>query len=197
MNIAQFLSNSFSDNVWIIVFIISMIPTLESKIAIPLALNKTMWGASALTVFPAFIIAYLGSIIPSYFLLILSRQIKKHSSFVYVNKFMSKFSYKTSAITRQENNFKKFLKMVCFVAVPVPLTGVWSGSIIGGLSDLNINYCFISIAIGAFISAIITTILCVVFSNSVFEILIISLVVIILFLFVDLFVDILSKKKTI
>jgi hypothetical protein len=76
--------------------------------------------------------------------------------------------------------------LACFVAVPLPLTGVWSGSLIAGLTSLNINYSFISIVCGSIISCGTMTLLCTLFSNSTTYILIFSLIIVIAFSFINL-----------
>ena len=195
MNVIEFLSNTFSENVWIIVLIVAMIPTLESKIAIPLAINKTIWGSSSLGIVPAFMLGYIGSLIPCYFILLISRKIRGKTSLIFINRYISKYSSKSYNVSSKDTNIKKILSLMCFVAVPLPLTGVWSGSIIAGLSNLSLGYCILSISLGAFISAGVITLLCTLFSDSVVSILMISLIIVIVFLFIDILMELFMKKR--
>ena len=91
------------------------------------------------------------------------------------------------------NNFTKYFMLTAFVAIPLPLTGVWSGSLILGLSNLDIKMGIISIIIGAIISAGMISLICNIFSNSISYILIISFIIILVFLFVDLFISLLRE----
>ena len=195
MSLIDFLSNTFSENVWIIVIIVAMIPTLESKIAIPLAINKVIWGSNVLGIFPAFLLAYIGSIIPCYFILLIFRKIKNKSSLVFVNKYLTKYISKSYSVSNKDTNIKKCLSLMCFVAIPLPLTGVWSGSIVAGLSNLNLGYCFLLIAFGALISAGVTSLFCTLFTNSVVSILMISLIIVIVFLFIDILIELFKKRS--
>ncbi|MBQ8908927.1 MAG: small multi-drug export protein [Clostridia bacterium] len=192
--ITEFLSNNFSSCVWLVVIIVAMIPTLESKIAIPLGMNTAIWGGHALSPFSAFVFAFIGNIIPCYIVMLLVRKIKQHTTMVLHSKFFQKYAIKGAQIERK-NNFSKYLALAGFVSVPIPLTGVWTGSLIGGISNLNIHYSFASIVAGAFVSAGIITILCALFSNSISYIFIFSLTIIIVFMFIDLIVGIIKTRK--
>lgn len=62
--ILDFFSSNFYNCVWLAVILIAICPTLESKIAIPFAMNTAIWGTHALTPFAAFILSFLGSLLP-------------------------------------------------------------------------------------------------------------------------------------
>ena len=47
--------------------------------------------------------------------------------------------------------------LALFVAVPLPVTGAWTGSLVAVLLGLRVKTAFISIAIGVFIAGIIVT----------------------------------------
>ena len=181
----NFFSNNFANYVWLLTLFIAMIPTLESKIAIPLAINTIIWGSNALSPIIAFIVAFTGSVIPSLFIIILTRKLKAHTYGFLINKKFSRYYISANKINSEQSNFKKYLSLACFVSVPLPLTGVWSGSLIAGLTNLNIGYCFLSISIGSFISCIIITLLCTLVNTSSMTILIASLILIITFLLLE------------
>lgn len=197
-NLIVFFSNNFSNCVWLLTILIAMIPTLESKIAIPLAVNSAIWGYSALPHILAFSLSFIGSILPSYLIILLVRKAKTHASGFFVDKKISRAMFKANEIESKTNPLKKYLALACFVSVPLPLTGVWSGSVIAGLTNLKIGYAFISIAIGAFISSAIITLLCSIFNTSSMAILITSLILVIGFLIIEILYSILfSFKKNI
>lgn len=193
--IIDFFANNFENCVWLAVLIIAICPTLESKIAIPFAMNSAIWASNALSPFTAWLIAFIGSVLPSYLIMLVTRKIKSKTSGFITSRFLQKYSVKGSMIESKKSNFKKYLALTGFVAIPVPFTGVWTGSLIAGLSNLNINYSFLSIAIGSAISAASITIICNLFSNSISYILMISLLIIIVFLFIDLFMCMFKRKK--
>ena len=193
ISITDFLTNNFENCVWLAIILVSMIPTLESKIAIPLAMNNEIWGNSTFSPWLAFLLAAVGSLIPSFFIIIIARKLKDRAT----GFITSKYIQKSQEINKQESNFKKYLLLTGFVAIPFPLTGVWSGSLIAGFTNLNIKWSFISILLGNIISAGTITLLCCLFSTSLTYILIVSLLIIIVFLFIDLFISMFKTKKRI
>lgn len=84
----DFFSNKFSGCVWLITILVSMCPTLESKIAIPLALNTSIWGSSALSPWLALLLSFIGSILPYYIIVFIIRKIKsKTTGFLLTNSY--------------------------------------------------------------------------------------------------------------
>lgn len=193
--ITDFFINNFQNCIWLAIILVAICPTLESKIAIPLAMNASIWGSSAFSPFMAFLISFLGSIIPCYLILIMARKIKNKTSGFVVDKIFKKYLYKSQTIEKQQSKLKKYLVLTAFVAVPIPLTGVWTGSLIAGLSNLNIHYSFLSITIGAMISAAVISILCSLFENSIAYIFMFSLLIIIIFMTVDLCLSLFNFKR--
>lgn len=191
----NFLQDNFSSCVWLAILLVAMIPTLESKIAIPLAMNSAIWADNCLSPISTFFIAAIGSIVPSIFIILIIRKLKSKTTGFITSKFFQKYSSKSQKVILQSSDLKKYITLACFVAVPLPLTGVWTGSLITGLTNLNIKYSLIAISIGAFISAAVVTLLCTVFSNSISYILMISILLIILFLFADLIIGYLKDIK--
>ena len=190
-NILIFLKDIFNDNLWLLILLISMCPLLESKIAIPLGLNFNIVGNETLNSLYVWILAIVGSMLPCYIIMLIAKHIRHKTAFLYKSS-LSKYYNKSIKLN---NKIKKYLYLIFFVAIPLPLTGVWSGSIIAGLSNLNINKSFLCIFIGSIISSSLTTLLCVVFSNSIIEILISTIILIILFLSIDFILSLLKKNK--
>lgn len=188
----MFIEN-FQGCIWLACMLLAMIPALEAKIAIPFAMNPAFWGSNALPAWQSCIFAFIGSILPSLAIIYITRFCKSKTSGFLVNS--KKFSAKAKQIDNKTSNFKKYLTLCGFVAIPLPLTGVWTGSLVAGISNLSIWKSMIAIIIGSAISCSIMTLICVFFSNSVGTILIISLCLIILFLAVDLFITMFKKKS--
>lgn len=192
--ITSFFSDNFNSCVWLAVMFVAMIPTLETKIAIPLGMNYAIWGANSLSPIASFVFSFFGSIIPSFFAMFIGRKIKKHTECLLHSKFIQKYLVKSVTLDKQKK-INKYLALTLFVAVPVPLTGVWSGSLIAGLSNLKLSYAFLAIALGSLISTSIITLLCTVFNNSLTMLLLITFCFIVIFLFADLILSLIKKKK--
>ncbi len=194
-NLLNFFQNNFATCVWLACILVALIPTLESKIAIPFAMSTTIWGTNALPAGFAFLFAFIGSILPSAFAFWIGKKINKHTTGFISEKFAKRYVKKTALIEKQSNVLKKYSLLASFVAIPLPLTGVWTGSLIAGICNLKTGYSLISIVIGSLISCGIITLLCTVFENSITYILLASILIIISYLVVDILITILKKIK--
>lgn len=194
-NLLNFFQNNFATCVWLACILVALIPTLESKIAIPFAMSTSIWGTNALPAGFAFLFAFIGSVIPSVLAYWIGIKINKHTTGFMSEKLARKYVKKTALIERQNNPLKKYTLLSSFVAIPLPLTGVWTGSLIAGISRLKVGYSLLAVVIGSLISCGIITLLCTVFENSVTYILLASLFIVIAYLVVDIFITILKKAK--
>ena len=140
---------------WFQIFFGSMIPWIESRYVIPYALWEFHW--ELWQVFP---LAILGNMFPIPFVLLF---------FKFVEKFLRKFRFWTKSMdwlfkrTRERVDGKiikyEYLGLIMFVAVPLPFTGAWTGSLIAYLFDLNFSKSVLTILLGVIISATVTVIL--------------------------------------
>ncbi len=194
-NLIEILSQHFASCIWLAVILLAMIPTLESKIAIPFAMNTGFWAESALPAWQAFLFAFIGSLIPSILMIYAGRKIKAHTTGFITNVIKSRYSVKSTLLEKQKGDFKKYLSLCTFVALPLPLTGVWAGSFIAGLSSLKTGKSFLAISCGAFISCAIVTLLCTVLENSIGYILMFSVAIVIIFLSIDLIASLIKNIK--
>lgn len=152
---------AFSGCEWLAVVLISLIPGLEGRVAIPFALSSIL--AAPLSPVLALFCAFAGSIIPVLPVIYATRKIK--------NKFFTgfmqeRFSNKLAQLSQQTSTLKKLVILAGFVAIPLPLTGAWSGSLIAGLSDLNIWQSFVAISIGSLIACSIILLVSLCFAGS-------------------------------
>ena len=186
----DFIVDNFSSCVFLAVIIVALFPTIESKIAIPLGLSSAIWGDATLSPFVTFICAFVGSMIPCFLVIYIVRKLKdKTSGFVqdkFISKIQNKYKNRLEKIGAKSKTFYKLTMLAMFVAVPLPLTGVYSGSLIAGLTNLKMWQCFIAIMVGELISCLVMLLLCTIFENSTLYILIASLILIAVFIVFDL-----------
>lgn len=149
--IANYLVELFQDKIpaELIIFIISMLPILE--------LRGGMIAASLLNVglLEAFIICYVGNILPIPFILLFIRKIFTFlKRFKYTRRLVEKLE---SSSMRKSEKVKKSSKwgLLTFVAIPLPGTGGWTGSLIAALLDMRIKTSFPVIALGVLIANLI------------------------------------------
>jgi len=140
---------------WFQIFFGSMIPWIESRYIIPYALWEFNWD-----LWQVFPLAILGNMLPIPFVLLF---------FKFVEKFLRRFRFWTKVMdwlfkrTRERADGKiikyEYLGLIMFVAVPLPFTGAWTGSLIAYLFDLKFSKSVLTILLGVIISATITVIL--------------------------------------
>lgn len=195
----DFFVDNFSSCVFLAVLLMALIPTIESKIAIPFGLSYAIWGEATLSPVVAFVAAYLGSMLPCIFIILIIRKLKSKTSGFLCDKFLAKvenrYGKRVEKLSSKSKTFYKLSTLALFVAVPLPLTGVYTGSLIAGLSNLKIYQSFIAIAIGEFISCLAITLLCVLFEDSTFLILIASLIILAVFVVFDLVFMLVKNKR--
>lgn len=140
---------------WLCVFIISMIPIVELRGAIPVAML-----ALGMPWYEAFLIAVAGNILPIPFIIWFIRPLfnllKKFKIFKGLVDWQEKKIEKGAG--KVVNNIKKGL--FAFVAVPLPGTGAWTGSMIAGFLNLNNKKAFLPVALGVVCAGVIITAVC-------------------------------------
>lgn len=131
---------------------ISALPITELRGAIPIALI-----IYKMPIFPAYFFAVLGNIVPVIFLLL---YLKPFSDFLCRWHFLNIFFKWLFKRTHQyEEKFEKYgaLFLLVFVAVPLPGTGAWTGSIAAFVFGIRFWYAFPAIVGGIIIAGIIVT----------------------------------------
>ena len=138
------------------VFLTSMLPIIELRGALPLAINlfNIDWPK-------AFLIAYIGNIIPAPLILWLLGPLVRLLSRVHIFKRFFTWLFER---TRKKSNrmIEKYeeIGLMAFVAIPLPGTGAWTGALIAFLFGLDFKKSLLIIAIGVFIAGVIVTCLC-------------------------------------
>jgi uncharacterized membrane protein len=138
------------------VFITSMLPIVELRGALPLAINlyHIPWVK-------AFLIAYIGNLVPVPFILLLFKPVVTIlSRITFLARFFNWLFEKTrkkssSMIERYEE-----IGLLLFVAIPLPGTGAWTGALIAFLFGLDFKKSLLVISLGVFIAGVIVTCLC-------------------------------------
>lgn len=137
----------------LIPFIVSLFPVLE--------LRGGMIAARILDIdfIQAFLVCYLGNMIPIPFILLFIRKIFKLMRKV---KFLGKIVDKLEArADKKKGTIEKYKEwgLLLFVAIPLPGTGGWTGALIAALMDLRMKKCLPIIAIGVFIAGLIMSLI--------------------------------------
>ncbi|MDY3724508.1 MAG: small multi-drug export protein [Candidatus Borkfalkiaceae bacterium] len=164
--LGEFLLKLFGGNTYAATLFVSMFPLIELKGAIPIGtglFGMPLWQTS--------LVAYLGSTIVSvaeFFLLIPVFNLLKRISFIkkLVLKVEGIFARKAEEIAKKtegsaEKEAKKIMlwSLFVFVAVPFPVTGVWTGTAIAVFLGLKFHESVLPIAAGNLVAGGIITLL--------------------------------------
>ncbi len=136
----------------LIIFIISMFPVVE--------LRGGMIAAKLLDVelLKAFIICYLGNILPIPFILLFIRRIFRFlKKFKGIGGLIEKLEVRSMRKSEKVQKWRNW-GLLAFVAVPLPGTGGWTGALIAALLDIRIKTSFPIIALGVLIANLIMSV---------------------------------------
>ncbi len=134
------------------VLAIAASPISELRGAIPVAIR-----AFDFPWYYAFLLAVIGNLLPVPFILLLLNSVSQLLSKVSffeppLNWLFERTKRRGKIIERYER-----IGLALFVAIPLPLTGAWTGSLAAVLFGLKFRHAFLSIFIGVLISGVIVT----------------------------------------
>ena len=148
--LSNLFANIFGDNVILATIIIAMVPIIELRGAIPFATNSSLWGSVALNNWTAFGWSLLGSslVVPIIALIFIPiiNWLKRTKLFGKLAKAIEqRIKNKAEEIGGADEKSKRFsraywkkvLAVFVFVAVPLPLTGVWTGTCVAVFLGLD------------------------------------------------------------
>lgn len=138
---------------WAMVMLLAMSPISELRGAIPLAI------ASGYSPLEAYAISVLGNLIPVAPLLLFLGPV---SSFLMRYppgcRFFTWLFSRTRRKYIEEREGVGFAALMLFVAIPLPMTGAWTGCVLAFLLGFRFLPAFLSISLGVLIAGVIVTI---------------------------------------
>ncbi|MBO5073122.1 MAG: small multi-drug export protein [Eubacterium sp.] len=120
---------------YLIVLVVSMVPIIELRGAIPYAVGM------GLPLLPSYIVAVIGNMIPVPFIYLFARKILVWGA---DKKYIGKFF--TWCLDKGERGGQKlqqkagrglFLALLLFVGIPLPGTGAWTGTLAASFLDMD------------------------------------------------------------
>jgi len=136
---------------YIYVFLISMLPFIELRGAIPVGiltfgLNPTL----------VFIVAILGNMVPVPFFLLFLEDLEKFlRRYPILAKKMDWVFERTRRKSQDSVKRWEYLSLILFVAIPLPGTGAWTGSLIAYLFGFEVKRAFLMILLGVLIAGVV------------------------------------------
>ncbi len=150
--VAELVASGFSAEV--IVVIISALPVIELRGALPVAINlfHLPW-------YQALYLTVLGNMLPVPLLLLFYRLLARVVRRTETGRKLD--SWVVKRVRRRTGVIEKYeqIGLMLFVAIPLPGTGAWTGSLAAFIFGLKFTHAFLSIAAGVVIAGAIVTVL--------------------------------------
>ena len=153
MELMQWLTDTMAGE-FTLTMLVSMIPVVELRGGIPFGV------AAGLPVWAAFLAAVIGNLIPVPFIIVYIRRIfqwmRQHMPRLnsLVDKLERKAHLKGQRVTKY-----KYLGLMLFVAIPLPGTGAWTGSLAAAFLDMPLRKAIPSVIVGVLIAGMAISIL--------------------------------------
>ena len=142
---------------YILVFLISMVPLIELRGAVPVGLS-TLWGES-MQLLPLYAICIIGNMLPVPIIFFFARKVLEWGA---NKKYIGKFF--TFCLEKGEKGGKKlqekagkglYWALFLFVGIPLPGTGAWTGTLAASLLDMDFKKSIIAVMAGVVLAGII------------------------------------------
>ena len=132
-------------------FLISMVPIIELRGALPIGVGMGLTPVTAL------IVSILGNMVPVPFIIIFIRRILN-----WMHRFEKFDRLATKMEEKAAKGGEKLVKYEMFglfllVAVPLPGTGAWTGALVAAMMDMRLKRAMPAIILGVIIAGIIVT----------------------------------------
>ena len=124
-------------------FFISMVPVLELRGAIPVAL------AHGMDLWPAIVVSVLGNLLPVPFIIVFIRQIFAwlRQKSAWLNRMVRSLELRAAQKADTVRKYT-FWGLFILVAIPLPGTGAWTGALVAAMLKIRIKRAFPAIALG-------------------------------------------------
>ncbi|MFA6369095.1 MAG: small multi-drug export protein [Candidatus Shapirobacteria bacterium] len=139
------------------IFLISMVPLIEQRGAIPVGIIG--YHINPLTVA---LVSLMGSFIPAPFIYLFFNKILAWMKTIKLfDKFTNFMDKKIQKGSKKLEKYKE-IGLISFVGIPLPTTGLWTGTAVAAFLGLDFKKSMVCVFLGGIISAILITIISVV-----------------------------------
>ena len=137
---------------FLLTMLISMIPIAELRVGIPAGV------AMGLPIPTALLAAVIGNLIPVPLIVLFVRKVFKwiRVHIPRLGSFVTRMELRAYAKSRNINQYTAW-GLLLFVAIPLPGTGAWTGSLIAAVMDLRLKSAVPVITLGVMIAGLIIT----------------------------------------
>ena len=138
---------------YVIVFLVSMVPIVELRGAIPIAVGK------GLPLVPSYVLAVIGNMIPVPFIYFFARKLLEWGKDKpVIGRFFTFCLEKGKAggeKLQQKAGRGLFWALLIFVGIPLPGTGAWTGTLAASLLDIGFKKSVVAVMLGVLLAGII------------------------------------------
>ena len=141
---------------YLLVFLVSMVPLIELRGGVPIAVGMGLDYWSAL------VVCVIGNMLPVPIIYLFARKVLHWgSNKKYIGSFFTycieKGERGGSKLQRRAGRGGLFVALLLFVGIPLPGTGAWTGSLIAAMLDMRLKRAVPVITLGVVIAGCIIT----------------------------------------
>ena len=139
---------------YILIFLVSMVPLIELRVAVPMAVGMD------LNYWTALVVCVVGNMLPVPIIYLFARKVLLWGA---NKKFIGKFF--TYCLTKGERGGQKlvaktgrgglFLALLLFVGIPLPGTGAWTGTLAASFLNMGLKSTSLAVSLGVILAGII------------------------------------------
>lgn len=136
---------------YILVFFISMVPLVELRLAVPMAVGM------GLDYFPSLIVCVIGNMLPMPIIYFFARKVLSWGAGKrYIGRicqfFLTKGERAGKKLTAKTGRYGLFVALMLFVGIPVPGTGAWTGTLAASFLNMGIKSTALSVSLGVILA---------------------------------------------
>lgn len=137
---------------YLVTLIVSMVPVLELRGAIPIGVGL------GLSHFEAMVVSMIGNMLPVPFIILFIRPIFKWMTrkSEKLGRLVTKLEARAEGKWDQVHKYQ-FFGLAIFVGIPLPGTGAWTGALIAAVMDMRMRSALPSIALGVVMAGLLVT----------------------------------------
>lgn len=153
MELMEWLTGTMAGE-FLLTVLVSMVPVIELRGGIPFGV------AAGLPVWMAFLAAVIGNIIPAPFIIMFIKRI-----FAWMRRRLPRLNHVVDKLEQkahlkgQKVSKYKYLGLAIFVAIPLPGTGAWTGSLAAAFLDMRLRKAMPAIILGVVIAGFLISVL--------------------------------------
>ena len=142
---------------YLIVFLVSMLPLIELRGAIPIAVGFNI------PLLPAYILAIIGNMLPVPFIFLFAKKVlewgKDKKIIGKLFSWLLEKGHKGGQKLQKKAKNGLYFALFLFVGIPIPGTGAWTGTLAASILDMDFKKSVLAVTLGVILAGIIMAIL--------------------------------------